>query len=335
VSHELREVEPADWDSLLAASGVEDAYLRRGAVEASCLLEPAQPVFLSLGDELLLPALLREIPDSDGLRDVSAPYPYGGPVAVGDESPAARFWEAYADWARERSVVSTFVRFHPLLENQRCAPPGAQLERLADAAVWRLEGDLFAGLHRSHRNKCRKAQKAGVEVRVERAPAKLDGFLDLYDETMGRQGASEFHQFGRDYWETLAAGLGEGFIRLDALIDGELVASEVCVGGGPWLHYHMGVTSDRGREVGAANLLVYETAVWAKDNGFEELSLGSGLGGQEDSLWEFKHRFAADMGREFWIGKLVDDEAAYRSLGGDPAAAGFFPAYRAPERSSS
>ena len=41
------------------------------------------------------------------------------------------------------------------------------------------------------------------------------------------------------------------------------------------------------------------------------------------------------MGREFWIGKLVHDEDAYRALGGDPAAGGFFPAYRAPGRSSS
>ena len=331
----LREVEPDAWDGLLAAAGVEDGYLRRGAVDASCLLEGAEATFLSFRDEVFLPALVREIPGSDGLRDVSAPYPYGGPVALGDELAAARFWEAYADWCRERLVVSTFIRFHPLLENQRCSPPGAQLECLADAAVWRLEGDLFAGMHRSHRNKCRKARAAGVEVAVERAPKTLDGFLELYEETMRRQHASDFHWFGRDYWETLSAGLGDGFVRLDATLEGELVASEVCVAGGPWIHYHMGVTSDEGRALGAANLLVYETAAWAQANGFEELSLGGGLGGREDSLWEFKHRFADEMNRAFWIGKLVNDEDAYRGLGGDPAAGGYFPAYRAPGRSSS
>jgi Acetyltransferase (GNAT) domain len=327
----LHEVAPGDWDALLAELGVEDGYLRRASVEASSLLEPATAVFLA-DDEVALPVLLREIPGGDGLRDVSAPYPCGGPVArAGAAEP---FWAAYADWCRERSVITTFIRFHPLLQNQRLAPADAVLERLADAAVWRLEGDLFAGLHRSHRNKCRKARAAGVEVSAERAPASLDGFLELHEETMRRQGASGFYAFGPPYWEKLLE-LGDGLVRLDARLEGELVASEVCVAGGTWLHYHMGVTADRGRELGAANLLVYETAVCGQANGFTELSLGSGVGGQEDSLWEFKQRFAPDMGRELWIGKLVNDEDAYLRLGGDPAAGGFFPAYRAPDRSSS
>jgi hypothetical protein len=242
---------------------------------------------------------------------------------------AGTFWAGYADWCRERSVVTTFIRFHPLLANQRLAPPGAALERLADAAVWRLEGDLFAGMHRSHRNKVRKARAAGIEVSVDRAPASLDGFLELHQATMRRQGASDYHMFGPAYWDKLLE-LGDGLVRLDATLDGELVASEVCAAGGTCFHYHMGVTSDRGRELGAANLLVYETAAWGKANGFAELSLGGGFGGQEDSLWEFKHRFAPDMGREFWIGKLVNDADAYRRLaGGDAATDGFFPAYRA------
>ncbi len=318
----IREVAAAEWDALLAGLGVDDAYLRRASVEASALLEPSEAVFLT-DDQVALPVLLREIPDSD-LRDVSAPYPCGGPVG----SAAGTFWDGYADWCRGRSVVSTFIRFHPLLANQRLAPPDATLERLADTAVWRLEGDLFAGMHRSHRNKARKAQKAGIEVTVERAPASLDGFLELHDATMRRQGASDYYAFGPDYWAKLRE-LGDGFIRLDATLDGELVASEVCVGGGTWFHYHMGVTSDRGRELGAANLLVYETAAWGQANGFTELSLGSGLGGQEDSLWEFKQRFGTDLGRELWIGKLVNDADAYRRLAGTDETDGFFPAYRA------
>lgn len=318
----IREVAPGDWDALLAGLGVEDAYLSRASVEASALLEPSEPVFLT-DDQVALPVLLREISGGDR-RDVTAPYPCGGPVGAA----AGAFWDAYAEWCRERSVVSTFLRFHPLLQNQSLAPGEAALERLADAAVWRLEGDLFAGMHRSHRNKARKAQKAGIEVTAERAPASLDGFLELHEQTMRRQGASDYYAFGPDYWEKLRE-LGDGFVRLDATLDGELVASEVCVGAGTWLHYHMGVTSDRGRELGAANLLVYETAAWGQANGFTELSLGSGLGGREDSLWEFKQRFGEDLGREFWIGKLVNDADAYRELAGDAATDGFFPAYRA------
>ena len=57
----------------------------------------------------------------------------------------------------------------------------------------------------------------------------------------------------------------------------------------------------------------------------------SGLGGREDSLWEFKQRFSPAPGRPFWVGRLVHDDARYRELAGEAAGTdGFFPAYRAP-----
>jgi hypothetical protein len=329
----LREVEPGEWDDLLEGLGLDDGYLRRAAVEAASLLEPSRPVFLGLAGpdgHVVLSLLVREIPDGNGLLDAVAPYPYGGPLAAGASPPVAGFHEAYEEWCTANGIVTTFMRFHPRYGNQVLAPPGAVLERLADAATWRLEGDLFAGMHRSHRNKCRKAGGAGVEVTVDVAPERLDGFLALHAETMGRVGASTFYYFGPEYWETLRSGLGERLVRLDARLKNELVASEICVAGGGWLHYHMGVTSDAGRSLGAANLLVYETAVWARDRGFVELSLGSGLAGREDSLWAFKQRFSPHEGREYWIGKLVHDEAAYVRLAGAAGADGFFPAYRAP-----
>ncbi len=318
----IREVAPGDWDALLAGLGVEDAYLSRASVEASALLEPSEAVFLT-DDQVALPVLLREISGGDR-RDVTAPYPCGGPVGA----DVGGFWDAYAEWCRERSVVSTFIRFHPLLQNQR--PRAAR----CDARAPRRRSSLAPRGRPLRRDAPEPPQQGaqgaegGIEVSVERAPASLDGFLELHEQTMRRQGASDYYAFGPDYWEKLRE-LGDGLVRLDATLDGELVASEVCVGAGTWLHYHMGVTSDRGREVGAANLLVYETAAWGQANGFTELSLGSGLGGQEDSLWEFKQRFGEDLGREFWIGKLVNDTDAYRELAGNAETDGFFPAYRA------
>jgi hypothetical protein len=337
VRERLREVESGEWDELLAGLGCEDAYLSRAYVETACLLDPGRAVFLHVGDaggDVALPCILREVPGEPGLRDVTAPYPYGGPIVAGDEPPVSLFHALYEDWCREQHAVTTFVRFHPLLENHVHAPAGARLERLADSASWPLGmADLFAGMHRSHRNKCRKARAAGVEVRVERGPGDLDGFLGLHADTMRRSGAAPFYRFSGAYWSSLVGGLGERVVRLDARLDGELVGSELCLAGGQWLHYHMGVTSHAGRSLGVANLLVYEAASWAKERGFTVFHLGSGLGGTEDSLWAFKNRFSPGSGRAFWIGKLVHDPDAYRTLTGSAEAGeGFFPAYRSPPR---
>ena len=98
--------------------------------------------------------------------DVTTPYGYGGPVGDG----ADRFYEAYEDWCRERDIVSTFIRYHPLFENYRAAPHASYA---SPTVGWRLEGDLLAGMHGKHRNVVRKAQKAGVAVDVTAAPDDL------------------------------------------------------------------------------------------------------------------------------------------------------------------
>jgi GNAT acetyltransferase-like protein len=174
----------------------------------------------------------------------------------------------------------------------------------------------------------RKAEAAGAEVRVTSAPPSLERFQALYDETMSRLGAGSFYFFPAEYWEQLLA-LGKRLLVLEALADGELAASLLCLAAPPWLHYHLGATSERGRQTGAANLLMLRAADWAKERGFRLFHLGGGVGAGEDSLFTYKERFAPGETREAWIGKGVHDPVRYRELAGDEVRfEGFFPAYR-------
>jgi serine/alanine adding enzyme len=249
---------------------------------------------------------------------VISPYGYGGPTGPG-------FWEAYEDWARERGVISTFVRFHPLIANQQGAP--IHVEQLAPTVAWRVEPerDLLAGLHFKHRNKVRKAENAGATVTQHDG---LGDFVELYEDTMRRIDADPFYLFEPAYWERL----GElPLARFDAAIDGEVVASALCLPSKPWLHYHLSGTTDRGRETGASTLVLLEAARWAQANGYERFHLGGGLGGKADSLHHFKARFDPEGLVEAAVGKAIHDEDAYRELsGGESGYDGFFPAYRRP-----
>ena len=318
----MREVPAGEWDALLADLGCADAYLLRAYVEASCVLDPGEPVLLE-ADGAVMACIVRPIPDSD-LHDVTTPYGYGGPVGV-----AEGFYESYERWCAERGIISTFTRFHPLFVNYRAAP-GASY---ANSTVgWPLDGDLLAGMHGKHRNVVRKAQKAGVAVDVTAAPADLSAFAALYERTMERQGAADYYFFPREYWERLTA-LGGHLVRFDALCEGEVVASALCLRGDRWLHYHLGATDDAARDLGASNLLLYTAAVWAQEQHLDEFHLGGGAGGNEDSLFAFKERFSPGGRREFWVGKAVHDGDAYDRLsGGKIGLDGFFPAYRAPSQ---
>ena len=305
----MRELDPAAWDALEL-----DAYYRRPYVEAAALLDRGRP-FLLEHEGAYFAGIERDEP-----RDVVTPYGYGGPTADG-------FWDAYEEWARERGAVTTFVRFHPLYGNQRGAP--IHVDELAPTVAWRLEPerDLLAGLHFKHRNKVTKAEHAGATVTQHEG---LGEFVPLYEDTMRRVNADGFYFFEPAYWERL----GElPLVRFDAEIDGEVVASALCLATPPWLHYHLSGTTDAGRSTGSSTLVLLEAARWAQANGYERFHLGGGLGGKEDSLHHFKARFDPEGLVDAAIGKAIHDEDAYRRLSGSEASyVGFFPAYRAPGR---
>ena len=130
----MREVPAAEWDELLAQLGCADAYLLHAYVEASCVLDPGEPVLLE-DDGVVMACIVRAIPGTDAY-DVTTPYGYGGPVGNGD------FQQAYERWCGERGIVSTFIRFHPLFENYRGAPHASYA---SPTVGWPLEGDLLAG----------------------------------------------------------------------------------------------------------------------------------------------------------------------------------------------
>jgi GNAT acetyltransferase-like protein len=327
----LVEIDSLEWDGLLEKLGCADAYLLRLYVESACVLDPGRSVLLHLGDrcgDVVFPAIVREVPG--GARDVTTPYGYGGPVATGPDPPTARFWSLYQAWCEENGVVTSFVRFHPLFANQRSAPGGVHVEPLSSTVGWRLRvPDLFDGMHEHHRRTCRKARRAGVAVTARESPAELSAFASLYQETIGRVGAREFYFFSPPYWEALTR-LGTRLVLFDAEVGGEVVASALCFATHPWLHFHLGATAERGRAVGAGNLVFYEAACWARDLGYERFHLGGGVGGRDDSLLMFKRRFDPGGLVECAVGKAVHDAAAYRRLAGRAAddIDGFFPAYR-------
>jgi hypothetical protein len=154
------QVAAAEWNALLARLGLTDVYLTREYVESARVLEPGEAVFLA-HEDVVFPLILRDLEDR---HDVVTPYGYGGPVAR-NPAGAPAFHEAYEEWCRERGVVSTFVRFHPLYENHRYSP--FRSEPLGSTVAWRLGGeDPFERLHAHHRRLVRKAERAGLEATV-------------------------------------------------------------------------------------------------------------------------------------------------------------------------
>lgn len=329
----LEVVADDEWDARLAALGLTDAYLSRGYLRAGAVLTPAQPLLLHLageGGDVVFAVLRRSEP-----TDLITPYGYGGPVTAGPAPPVAGFAGAYADWCRLCSAVSTFVLFHPLYANQEL-DTGFHVEPLTGTIAWELapDADLLAGMHRHHRRMVRRALGADAEVRIAVCtPGDVDalaGFRRLYTETMQRVDADAFYRFGDGYWSALADGVP--MVSVEVWQGSEHVAGVLGLTGPPWLHYHLGASSEPGRSLGASHLALYALARWGQEQGYSRLHLGGGVGGRRDSLFVYKERFAPGGEIPAAIGKAVHDPARYRELTGQTEVSftGFFPAYRAP-----
>ncbi len=324
------EVEPGRWDELLRAAGVTDVYYSRGFVQASGVLADAEPVLLRLAGgegDVFLACLLRRDP-----TDVVTPYGYGGPVATGPRPPLREFPAAYAAWCEQRGAISSFLVFHPLLANaQSPASEGFRRTPLAGTVAWPLTGaELLPAMHKHHRRIVRRALAEDHEVAIDPAPADLAEFVGVYEQTMRRAEASPFYFFPQRYWDALRGGVR--LVRVDVRRRGELLATVLGMGEPPWLHYHLGGATDAARGTGASHLALYSLACWGREHGFDTLHLGGGVGGREDSLLEFKLRFAPSGRVGVSIGKAVHDTAAYLRLTGGGAVDwdAFFPAYREP-----
>jgi serine/alanine adding enzyme len=334
----VRVVPTEEWDALVTRLGGADTYLRAAYHEASALLEPpgTRPVFLhvtALDGEVALPLLVRPLPAGGGW-DATSAYGYGGPVSDSAQDAAA-FGHDLDDWARENGVVSTFLRLHPLLDTSRLVPPTADLVELGTTVPWQVAAglDLEGRMHPHHRRAARRAANAGLRVTVDPEPTSLGEFRKLYEATMRRQDADPFFFFPDAYWDTLLAHRETlRPVLVDGSLDGELVASLLCFAAGPWLHYHLGGSSDIARRIGATNRCFLAGAEWAQSHGMTDFHLGGGIGGSsESSLFVFKHRFdPAGPRLPFRVAKLVHDPARYHELAGTDSTDGFFPPWRRP-----
>jgi serine/alanine adding enzyme len=299
---------------------VTDVYFRSDYAEIAAVVEGGEAHVLE-HDGVIFPVVVRET--AAGIRDVTNPYGYGGALAP-DAEAGRGFYDWYAGWCRANGVVTSFVRFHPLLGNHEYAEPAFRLEPVAGSVSWRLEGDLMAGMHAHHRRVVRKAERAGIEVSITKAPGDLSPFARLYEETMRRNEASAFYFFPEAYWRGLE---GRDWV---VLLEAGEEAAILCFATAPWLHYQFGAGAEAARGTGASHLLMLAAARWGQERGYEQFHLGAGVGGGGGPLLEWKRRFYPSELLEQWIGKAVHDGERYFELTGRRGPhEGFFPAFRA------
>jgi len=203
------------------------------------------------------------------------------------------------------------------------------------------EPDAYASYRRTLRQEIARSRRLGVFTNIEYAWESLDSFIDIYAETMLRNGASQYYHFDHEYFERLKKATRDNAFLILARLDRRIIAGCVILAYDRMLHVHLGGTRTEFLKLSPFKIIFDDLRIWARDHGHFVVHLGGGRGSDDrDSLFFFKSEFSKGR-HEFYTGHWILDSEAYRQLcqSRDPDAldpdiemveSGFFPAYRAP-----
>lgn len=301
----------------------------------------ALAAFYTRGDlSVLYPFLLRDIPSkivSSGLKDITSPYGYGGPVAWGedpDETGMSAFWIGFDRWARSAGVVSEFIRFN-LSGNASLPYPGKKVVRQQNIVVTidLPDDDLMRSFEAKVRKNVKRSLREGVAIEVDTTAAGFDAFYPIYLQTMERRSAASGFFFPASFFEAIHRDLLGQFAYFTARHEGVVVSTELVLISEQSVYSFLGGTLPEAFALRPNDLLKVEIMRWARGQSKRSFVLGGGFE-PGDGIERYKRSFAPEGIVEFVTGQRVLDEHAYDSLLVDRLAHGevpdgFFPRYRA------
>lgn len=337
----------AEWDATVRSFSRHDVYWLAGYVRAFMLHGDGEPQLVSYsgqdGTRGINVVMCRDVTDVPCLRehvesgrffDLATPYGYGGWLMEGQDVDG--LFRAYERWCAQSGVVCEFVRFHPMLSNHVVCEDFYDVAPLGEVTHLDISSPevLWANMTSTCRNRVRRAQKLGVEVRSGRMEDAYRVFRDVYESTMDRVRARRYYHFGDEYYQSLSRDLSDEALVFWAETGGTVVAASVMLACNGMMNYHLGGSVHEFAGGAAMNLLMYEAALWGCEHGCKTLYLGGGVGSGNDGVLRFKQTFCKSGGGRFYVGRRVFLEEAYGklcSLADDEGrlnSNGFFPAYR-------
>lgn len=331
------DIESPDWIEVLKGVKHDVYHLPEYvAIEASRLDGlPKLFVYEEQDSRFVLPLVFRNIDHTDG-RDATSPYGYPGPlVSAGAEVGfLERAFRSLVGALSDLGLVSAFVRLHPLLSPQpkRWAQPGVLVQHGRTVAVdlRQSEAQMWAEVRTRFRSYIIRGREQGHCFSIDPHWNDLEDFLSIYAESMAKVGAAPEYFFNRAYHEGLRDLSGARTYLATVRIEGEPAAAAVFTEVGGLVQYHLSGAREAFRRQQPTKFLLDQVRRWAAKSGCHTLHLGGGLGGREDSLYNFKAGFSKRR-HDFFTWRLVLDPAGYEKLClsvGVDTEEDYFPAYR-------
>lgn len=322
-----------------------DMYFTREYVKLNELIENGEAKFFEIKSKhghITHSAIKREIHttvDGEKYYDLISPYGYGGPVVhsyTNLDKILDEFNECFKLYCHNNNIVSEFIRFHPVVQNQidfKDIYETTYMRNTVGTDFKKFEDTFQNEFSRTARTKIRKRLRDDrFAFHVEKGFTDIESFIDIYNTTMERHNAGQFYYFNREYFYAMKDKFQDDILTISVKFEDEIIAMGLYFLSGDIIHDHLNGTKPEYLEYSPAYLLKYASMKWGVENGYSKIHYGGGVSNAEDDpVLHFKKRFSKHTEFDFYIGKKIWNKEVYNKLcdmrGMDKNRA-FFPAYR-------
>ncbi len=302
-------------------------------------------VFHQDQDYCIYPFIIRRIePASKSPCDLTSVYGYGGPISNRSEdllSPKflRDFQTALHQWMSANGFVSEFCLLNPLFSQhqQTLVGPAANPAYRKEVVVADLTlpaPEIWSRIEERQRKAAALARRKGVVIEhSDLSATSLADFQRRYLDTMEVVNSGEFWKFPDNYFSNCCSCLGSEHVSLfNACIDGKIIASFFHLHMYDTVYYHFSCSDLEYRKLNPTSLLMLDSLLWAKEQGYHNFHMGGGRTLGHDSLFTFKNSFCHNTLPLSSCTRIVNNEtydALCVSRGLDLSAENnFFPLYR-------
>ena len=331
------------WDAAVRSFKEFDTYWLSGYVKAFHIHGDGDPLLFYYEDKAargINVVMKRDIAKDERFAgkipegqyfDFATPYGYGGWLI--ESNNVETLFKAYETWCQQNSIISEFVRFHPMVKNHIACEDFYEVVQLGEVVHMDITSPeiIWNNIISKNRNMIRKAIKNDIKIYNGRFPEIYETFRTIYNGTMDKDHAEEYYYFGKEFYKSVLEDLPQNAQMFFAVKDGNVIAASIVLAANKKMNYHLSGSIREYSNLAPTNLILYKAALWGCENGYKTFYLGGGVGSGEDGLFKFKRAFNRGELNRFYIGKKVFDRAKYEELVGmrEPTESGFFPKYRA------
>lgn len=303
--------------------------------------EPVLFVYQQQDSFIVFPLLRRNI-NGSGYTDFTSVYGYAGPISnldfdEIDQKTMEGFKKAFLEFLKEEKNVSVFCRLHPIINHDILVEKFGSLVNNGKTIAIDLTVSLEeqrSKYRRQFRSKIRQLRERGFYLKKASSREEVQAFVKIYNDNMSRVKAESYYFFDESYFfNMLNSADFESSVLLLYLGD-EITSGAFVTFSNNIMQFHLAATNTKYLHDGPMKLLIDMTTIVGRENNMSYLHLGGGVGGNEDSLFEFKAGFS-DKVLTFKTWRFISDQAVYDELvlarwKAQPDKPDFFPLYREP-----